>query len=109
MTSLKRRFFNIYATDFSKTSVEDGKLIPNKVLKVLHRYLPSFSSYRESPGGGTESSRFLPPARHELTTTFARLSTPGVAIHQEMICWLFSWSAIDLVVHVADCDIPDLR
>ena len=36
----------------SEVPVQDVKLMPDKVLKVLHRYLSLFWSYRENIGGG---------------------------------------------------------
>ena len=51
ITSLKRHFLKKISTDFSETLLEDVKLMLDKVLKVLRRYLMSFLSYRENTGG----------------------------------------------------------
>ena len=42
--------------------MEDVKLIPYKVLEILHRHLSPFLSYREYPGAGADSA---PPPSHQ--------------------------------------------
>ena len=58
MTSLKRHFLKNLLIDFSEIVVADVILMLWKVLKVLHRYVAPFLSYRENPAGGAE---FPPP------------------------------------------------
>ena len=52
MTSLKRHFLKNVSTDFSDFFLADVKLMLEKVMKVLRRYLLLFLSYRENPAGG---------------------------------------------------------
>ena len=52
MTSLKHHFLKNLWTDSSETFVGDVKFMPNKVPKVLRRYLSLFWSYRENTVGG---------------------------------------------------------
>ena len=42
MTSLNRNCLKNFSTDFSEILSEDDKLMPDRVLKVSHRYLLSF-------------------------------------------------------------------
>ena len=51
MASLKPYFLEWLLTDFPGKFTEDVKLMPDNVLKVLRRYLPSFMSYRDKSGG----------------------------------------------------------
>ena len=44
MKSLKRHFVKSFPADFSKLNMADLKLIPNKALKALRRYLRYFSA-----------------------------------------------------------------
>ena len=50
--SLKRHFLKKISTDFSKILLVDVKLMLDKLLKILQRYLLLFLSYRENTGGG---------------------------------------------------------
>ena len=50
-TSLKRHFLKSFSFDLHKIFREGVKLLSHKVLKLSCRYLDSFRSYGEYPGG----------------------------------------------------------
>ena len=58
MKSLKRYFLKKKNIIFSETLTKHVKMMPDKVLKVLRRYLPSLFIYRENPCGAASE----PPA-----------------------------------------------
>ena len=74
MTSLKHHFVKNFATDFPEIFVEDIRLMPDKVLKVLRRYLLSFLSYRENERGWYFSSS-LSAARGKVRFRFVFTSS----------------------------------
>ena len=58
--------------DFSESLVGEVKLMPDKVLQLLRRYLLSLLSYRENKGGGNinpSSSARVNPHKYLLPVT----------------------------------------
>ena len=60
MTSLKRHFLKKFPSEFGKIFRQGVKMMSDKVLKVLWRYLAYFSRYGEYSRG---SGQNMPPSR----------------------------------------------